>query len=219
MIWQCRRTAPLCEELRAQGLGALLHERTGLTIDPLFSATKIRWLLDQLDSGQERAEAGESASARRTAGWPGTWRAAPPHHRPLQRLADPAPGAPAPDWDNELLELFGVPRTVLPELAPSSGSRGTSVALGRLPADVPIASQIGDSHAALYGQAGFHPGSIKATYGTGSSLMTPTPRLVHSKQGLSSTLPGRPPGRHLRSRGQHPGHRRRRPVAGRASRA
>ena len=189
VIWQCRRTAPLCDELRARGREALLHERTGLTIDPLFSATKMRWLLDQLDRGPERAEAGEICFGT-TDAWV-AWNltggrvhvtdssnASRTQLLALRALA----------WDDELLAIFGVPRAALPDLAPSSGVRGRSVALGRLPAGVPIASQIGDSHAALYGQAGFHPGSIKATYGTGSSLMTPTPALVHSKHGLSSTV-------------------------------
>jgi glycerol kinase len=92
------------------------------------------------------------------------------------------------DWGEELLTLFDVPRGALPEVRPSSADFGLSVALGRLPAGVPIAALIGDSHAALFGQAGFHPGSVKATYGTGSSLMTPTPTPVLSKRGLSTTI-------------------------------
>jgi glycerol kinase len=189
VIWQCRRTAPLCEELRAQGHEALLHQRTGLTIDPLFSATKMRWLLDQLERGQARAEAGEICFGTTDAwvAWNLTGGAA--HVTDLSNASrTQLLGLRALTWDDELLGLFGVPRATLPDLAPSSGVRGHSVALGRLPADVPIASQVGDSHAALYGQAGFHPGSIKATYGTGSSLMTPTPALVHSQRGLSSTV-------------------------------
>jgi glycerol kinase len=187
--WQCRRTAPLCDELRASGREALLHERTGLTIDPLFSATKMRWLLDQLDRGHERAEAGEIQLGN-TDAWVAWNLAGGAIHVTDVSNASRTQllGLEAVDWDDELLGVFGVPRAVLPTLAPSSGVRGHSVALGRLPAGVPIASQIGDSHAALYGQAGFQPGSIKATYGTGSSLMTPTPGLVHSRHGLSSTV-------------------------------
>jgi len=92
------------------------------------------------------------------------------------------------DWGEDLLALFDVPRVTLPEVRPSSSDFGSSVALGRLPAGVPIVALIGDSHAALFGQAGFHPGSVKATYGTGSSLMTPTPAAVLSKRGLSTTI-------------------------------
>ncbi len=189
VVWQCRRTAPACDELRARGAGAMLEERTGLTIDPLFSATKMGWLLDQVDDGRKRAGDGKIrfgttdswVAWKLTGGEVHATDLSNASRTQLLGLSDLA-------WDDELIDLFGVPRAALPELAPSSGVRGQSIALGSLPAGVPIASQIGDSHAALYGQAGFHPGSIKATYGTGSSLMTPTPRLVHSDHGLSSTV-------------------------------
>jgi glycerol kinase len=92
------------------------------------------------------------------------------------------------DWSEDLLALFGVPRTALPDVRPSSADFGRSVALGRLPAGVPIVALIGDSHAALFGQAGFQHGAVKATYGTGSSLMAPIPTPVLSKQGLSTTI-------------------------------
>src|SRR5260370_38387293 len=92
------------------------------------------------------------------------------------------------DWGEDLLALFDVPRIALPEVRASSSHFGSSVALGCLPTGVPIAALIGDSHAALFGQAGFQPGSVKATYGTGSSLMTPTPAAVLSKHGLSTTI-------------------------------
>jgi glycerol kinase len=91
-------------------------------------------------------------------------------------------------WSDELLELFGVPQAALPDVRPSSAYFGSTVATGRLPAGIPIASMIGDSHAALFGQAGFVPGTVKATYGTGSSLMTPTPAPVLSQHGLSTTV-------------------------------
>ena len=189
VIWQCRRTAPLCDALRKEGHEALLHRRTGLTIDPLFSATKMRWLLDQVERGQERAETGEICFGNTDAwvAWNLTGGGAhvtdTSNASRTQLLA-----LETGSWDTELLGIFGVPRAALPEVSPSGGVRGRTVALGRLAAGVPLASQIGDSHAALYGQAGFAPGSIKATYGTGSSLMTPTPGLVHSEHGLSSTV-------------------------------
>jgi glycerol kinase len=188
VVWQCRRTAPLCDALRAQGREPLLHRRAGLTIDPLFSATKMRWLLDALDRGQERAEAGEICFGN-TDAWV-AWNLTGGVHVTDTSNASRTQllGLEAVAWDEELLGVFGIPRVALPDVAPSSGERGRSVAVGRLPAGVPLASQIGDSHAALYGQAGFHPGAIKATYGTGSSLMMPTPGLLHSPHGLSSTV-------------------------------
>jgi glycerol kinase len=91
-------------------------------------------------------------------------------------------------WSEELLQLFGVPKAAVPEVRPSHADFGSTVSIGRLPAGIPIASMIGDSHAALFGQAGFVPGTVKATYGTGSSLMTPTAAPVLSQQGLSTTI-------------------------------
>jgi glycerol kinase len=91
-------------------------------------------------------------------------------------------------WDPELLDIFGIPAAALPAVKPSSTIYGETVAGGSLPAGIPIASLIGDSHAALFGHAGFQPGAIKATYGTGSSLMTPVPEPIISQRGLSTTI-------------------------------
>ncbi|MDX2033469.1 MAG: glycerol kinase GlpK [Blastocatellia bacterium] len=189
VVWQCRRTAPFCEELRARGLERTLRERTGLTIDPLFSASKARWLLDNIAGARARAESGELCL-----GTMDSWvlwhltrgavhacdvtNASRTQLFDLRRLA----------WDEELLSLFDVPAAILPDVRSSSAVYGASVPLGRLPGGVPIAGLIGDSHAALYGQAGFQPGVVKATYGTGSSLMTRTAAPVISEHGLSTTI-------------------------------
>lgn len=189
VVWQCRRTAAFCEELRARGVSELLHQRTGLAVDPLFSASKLRWLLEQIPDGPARAAAGEIC-----AGTVDSWllwnltggrvhacdftNAARTQLLDLRRQA----------WDAELCALFDVPAAALPRLQPSSSHFGETVAAGRLPAGVPVAALIGDSHAALFGQGGFEPGAIKATYGTGSSLMMPTPAPVLSARGLSTTI-------------------------------
>jgi glycerol kinase len=187
--WQCQRTGPLCEELRAQGVEAHVQARTGLTLDPMFSATKMRWLLDQVEHGREQAEAGELCVGT-VDSWlcwqltGGTQHACDVTNAArtllfnLERLS----------WDEELLTLFGVPRAALPEVRPSAAIYGESVPCGSLPGGVPLATLIGDSHAALFGQAGFQAGAIKATYGTGSSLMTPLERLLISQRGLSTTV-------------------------------
>jgi glycerol kinase len=91
-------------------------------------------------------------------------------------------------WDPWLADAFGVPLAALPDIRPPSASFGETVAIGALPAGVPIGSLVGDSHAALFGQAGFQPGAIKATYGTGSSLMMPTPTMLTSEAGLAATV-------------------------------
>ena len=93
-------------------------------------------------------------------------------------------------WDAEALSIFGIPAAILPRIQPSSFLYGETVPVGSLPGGIPIASLIGDSHASLYGLGGFRPGSVKATYGTGSSLMTPTPAPIISEQGLSTTWRG-----------------------------
>lgn len=188
ITWQCRRSADFCRELVARGLEPFLRGRTGLTINPLFSAGKARWLLDQTPHGHARAAAGELCI-----GTVDSWvlwnltngavhatdmtNAARTQLFNLHTLA----------WDDELLDLFGVPRAALPEVRPSSALYGETIAPG-LPAGAPIAALIGDSHGALYGHAGFQPGAIKATYGTGSSLMTPMPTPIISQGGLSTTV-------------------------------
>ncbi|MCL4792966.1 MAG: glycerol kinase GlpK [Bryobacteraceae bacterium] len=188
VVWQCRRSAGFCAELKKRGLEPLLQQRTGLGIDPLFSASKLRWLLDSIPDGQSRAEAGELC-----AGTVDSWvlwnlsggavhacdasNAARTQLFDLRRLT----------WDSELLGVFNVPRAILPEVGRSSAVYGETSADG-LPSGVPIGSLIGDSHAALFGHAAFEPGSVKATYGTGSSLMTLTEEPVGSSRGLSTTI-------------------------------
>jgi glycerol kinase len=189
IVWQCRRTADFCSQLRVRGLEPFLKERTGLAIDPLFSASKMNWLLDHVAEGHKRAEQGELCL-----GTIDSWllwnltggkvhacdftNASRTQIFNIHKL----------DWDDDLLNLFDIPRVALPEVRPSQANFGNSIALGQLPAGVPIVALIGDSHAALFGQAGFLHGSVKATYGTGSSLMAPTPAAVLSKHGLSTTI-------------------------------
>lgn len=189
VIWQCRRTAPFCEELRARGLERTLRTRTGLTIDPLFSASKARWLLGNIAGARVKAEHGKLCLGTMDS-WVlwnltgGKVHACDVTNASRTQLFD----LHQLKWDAELLSLFDVPAAILPAVQPSSNIYGTSIRLGQLPEEVPIASLIGDSHAALYGQAGFQPGVVKATYGTGSSLMTPISTPSISEQGLSTTI-------------------------------
>jgi glycerol kinase len=188
IIWQCRRTSALCDALRRHGAETLVRSKTGLTLDPLFSASKIRWLLDHTPNGHARASAGELAAGtvdswvlwRLTAG---AVHACDRTNASRTGLCDLSSG----EWDDELLSLFGVPRPLLPSIRPSSSIVGETAGGGPLPAGVPIAALIGDSHAALFGHAAFRPGAVKATYGTGTSLMTPTAARV-DVSGLSTTV-------------------------------
>lgn len=189
VIWQCQRGAALCQQLAAQGLEPMLRQRTGLTIDPMFSASKMRWLLDNTPNGHQRAEAGELCLGTIDS-WVlfnlsgGRLHACDLTNASRTQLLN----LHTLQWDDELLALFNIPAAALPQVNPSSTIYGQSAAVGVLPAGIPIASLIGDSHAALFGHAGFQPGAIKATYGTGSSLMTPTAAPVISQHGLSTTI-------------------------------
>jgi glycerol kinase len=189
VVWQCHRSAAICNEVKARDLGAFLQERTGLQIDPMFSASKIRWLLDHVPDGQARAANAELGAGNVDA-WllwnltGGTVHATDmtnASRTQLMSLADLA-------WDAEALDIFGIPIAILPRIRPSSFLFGETIPVGGLPGGIPIASLIGDSHASLYGLGGFRPGSVKATYGTGSSLMTPTAAPIISEQGLSTTI-------------------------------
>ncbi len=194
IVWQCRRTVDFCETLKAQGLESLIQARTGLQVDPMFSASKFRWLLGQTARGQARAEAGELCLGNVDAWllWHLTGGAV--HATDLTNASrTQLLNLQTLDWDDELLALFGVPRAALPTLRPSGALFGATVPValpggGLLPSGIPIAGMIGDSHASLYGLGGFRPGSVKATYGTGTSLMTPTPTAVPSAHGLSTTV-------------------------------
>jgi len=189
IVWQDRRTAPLCEELRARGAEPLVRETTGLLLDPYFSGTKIAWLLDNVAGARERAERGELAFGTVDAWlvWNLTQGAA--HvtdytNASRTLLFDLA----KLDWSDELLALLRVPRTMLPRALPSLGAFGAA-APEWLGAALPIAGIAGDQQAALVGQAGFARGIAKNTYGTGSFLVLNTgAEIVRSRSGLIATV-------------------------------
>ena len=189
IVWQCRRTADFCSQLRARGLEQFLKERTGLGIDPLFSASKMNWLLDHIAEGHKRAEQGELCLGTIDSWLLWNLTGGKVHACDFTNASRTQVfNIHKLDWDDDLLNLFSISRAALPEARPSQASFGNSIASGLLPAGVPVVALIGDSHAALFGQAGFLHGSVKATYGTGSSLMAPIPAAVLSKHGLSTTI-------------------------------
>ena len=193
IVWQDRRAAPLCEELRAAGLEPLVRERTGLLVDAYFSATKVRWLLDNVPDARRRADAGEllfgtidswllwklTDGAVHATDWTNAGRTMLFNIRELT-------------WDGALLDELDVPSALLPDVRPSSGIFGeldgpARDALGGVA--VPIAGVAGDQHAALFGQACYEPGMSKNTYGTGSFLLLNTgPRAAESTRGLLTTV-------------------------------
>ncbi len=198
VVWQDRRTADRCRRLAADGAGDLVAERTGLRLDPYFSATKIAWILDRVEGARARAEAGELAFGTvdswlitRLTG--GRVHATDATNASRTSLCDIRRGA----WDEELLRLFGVPAAVLPEIKECVDDYGETDAelFGR---PLPIRGVAGDQHAALIGQCGFTEGDIKSTYGTGAFVLVNTgeaPRPSASR--LLTTLAYRLDGRSI----------------------
>ncbi|UYG05656.1 glycerol kinase GlpK [Halomonas sp. LR3S48] len=174
IVWQDRRTADLCQQMRDQGGSALVQERAGLLIDPYFSATKLAWLLDNVEGARERAERGELAFGtvdsyllwRLTGGQVHATDATNASRTMLFNIH-------TQQWDEELLSLFDIPSGLLPEVRDSSDDFGTAQAEW-LGAELPIGGVVGDQQAALVGQACFEPGMGKSTYGTGCFMIVNT---------------------------------------------
>jgi glycerol kinase len=195
IVWQDRRTADFCRQHQADELW--LTERTGLVLDPYFSATKLRWLLEQDAAVRRRAEAGELAAgtidsfliARLTGGRAHATDATNASRTLLLNLH-------TGQWDDELCRFFGVPRPLLPEVKPSAADFGVTAGLGFLPDGLPIGGVAGDQQAALFGQCAFAAGEAKCTYGTGAFfLLHVGDRPVPSKHRLLTTLAANPDGR------------------------
>jgi glycerol kinase len=188
IVWQDRRTAEACERLRRAGEEAWVRAKTGLVLDPYFSATKLAWLLEHVPGARARAAAGELAFGTidswlvwKLSG--GRLHLTDPSNASRTLLFDIARGA----WDDDLLRLFGVPRECLPEVRPSSGVFGDT-APHLLGAAIPIAGVAGDQQAALFGQGCHRAGMAKNTYGTGCFLLLNTgTEPIASTQGLVTT--------------------------------
>jgi glycerol kinase len=177
VVWQSRQTADICQEIRENGLEPMITERTGLVVEPYFPGSKVKgigdlvfgtidtWMLYKLTGGEVHAT--EPTNACRTLLYD------------IRSLA----------WDTELLEIFGVPEGMLPEVKPSSGVFGTTVPAGALPGGVPVAGIAGDQQAALYGQGCWQPGMVKNTYGTGCFVIVNTgSEMQRSCCGLLTTV-------------------------------
>ena len=196
IVWQCRRTASFCEGLRKKGLEPMVRDRTGLVLDPYFSASKFRWLLNHIEGARGRARRGEIAAGtidsyllyRLSGGAVHATEVSNASRTSLMNLQ-------TLDWDPELLKLFNVPKTLLPEIIPSSGDLGRTQGVPGLPDGVPISGIAGDQQSALFGQAGFHRGAAKCTFGTGSFILMNTGQdRMHSDAGLLSTVAWQLPG-------------------------
>ena len=189
LVWQSTGTAPICEKLKARGLEPLIHEKTGLILNPYFSASKYRYLLDKLQLQKQaenkkitlatvdtfllwmltdkRVTSTDASNASRTS---------------LMNLD-------TLQWDNELLEIFNIPKAALPSITSNAAILGHTGNVPGLPDNIPITAAAGDQQAALFGHAAFNEGEAKCTFGTGSFLLVNTgEKIPHSKHGLIATL-------------------------------
>jgi glycerol kinase len=184
IVWQCRRTADRCDELKGQGLAEFIQARTGLVIDAYFSATKIQWFLKNLPGVRERAERGEILFCNVDAWllWKltnGRVHATDFSNASRTMLFN----INTLDWDDELLRIFNIPRSMLPDVYPSTN------VFGHTDDGIPIAGVAGDQQAALFGQACFQPGMTKVTYGTGAFVLMNVGREpVVARHGLLTTV-------------------------------
>ena len=190
IVWQCRRTSEICDELKEKGYEKLIKDKTGLILDAYFSATKIKWILDNIEGAREKAENGELLF-----GTVDTWliwnltrgkvhvtdytNAARTMLYNIKELK----------WDDEILEILDIPKSMLPDVKPSSYIYGHTDEGMLSGAQIPIAGCAGDQQAALFGQTCFEEGSAKNTYGTGCfMLMNTGENIVESKHGLLTTI-------------------------------
>jgi glycerol kinase len=190
IVWQDRRTAERCAELKAAGKEARVKQLTGLTIDPYFSGTKVGWMLSNISSLAAPARAGQLAFGtidsylvwRLTGGAVHATDVTNASRTLLYDINELA-------WSDELLELLGIPRALLPQVVASSGPIGATKGVPGLPDGIPIAGIAGDQQSALFGQACFTPGDAKCTYGTGAFILMNTgDKPVASRSGLLTTV-------------------------------
>lgn len=189
IVWQCRRTAPICDDLKARGLADSIKDKTGLVVDAYFSGTKIAWILENVPGTREKAEKGDLLFGnidtwliwKLTGGKTHTTDYSNASRTMIYNIHDL-------DWDDDILEELKIPRVMLPEALPSSYEYGQTDA-EVFGAEVPIAGDAGDQQAALFGQACFEPGMAKNTYGTGCfMLMNTGEKAVPSETGLLTTI-------------------------------
>ncbi len=189
IVWQCRRTADICDELKNAGHETLFKKSTGLVLDAYFSGTKVKWLLDNVPGAKERAKKGEILF-----GTIDTWL--------IYKLSNGEShvtdytnasrtlmfNIETREWDSQILDILGVPEKILPEVKDSASLFGYTSEKLPLERKIPITGVAGDQQAALFGQGCTKPGMAKNTYGTGCFLLSVTDGIVHSEKGLLTTI-------------------------------
>ena len=189
IVWQCRRTAEYCEDLANQGLEMLIKSKTGLLLDPYFSATKVTWILDNVEGARERAERGELCFGTIDSWLIWNLTSGKVHATDYSNASRTMLfNIKTLDWDDDLLKIFNIPRSMLPKVCPSSHIYGyTDPKI--LGASVAIGGVAGDQQAALFGQCRFGEGELKNTYGTGAFLLMNTGESPYmTENGLITTI-------------------------------
>lgn len=190
IVWQSRQTFEICEELKAMGFSERFREKTGLLIDPYFSGTKVKWILDHVEGAREKAERGELLFGTIDSWLVWKLSGGRAHITDYSNASRTLMfNIHELSWDDELLEILTVPRSMLPEVRPSSEVYATTVDYHFFGQEVPIAGVAGDQQAALFGQACFQEGMAKNTYGTGCfMLMNTGDKAIASQHGLLTTI-------------------------------
>jgi len=189
IVWQCRRTAPICDELKAKGLSEVIRNKTGLVIDAYFSGTKIKWILDNVEGVREKAKKGEVLFGNIDTWLIWNLTGGKVHVTDYSNASRTMLfNINSLEWDKDILKELDIPENILPKVCPSSYVYGyTSKDIFGV--EIPISGDAGDQQAALFGQACFLPGMAKNTYGTGCfMLMNTGEKLVHSNNGLLTTI-------------------------------
>ena len=189
IVWQCRRTADMCAKFTQQGLEKFFSDKTGLVIDPYFSATKVKWILDNVDGARERANKGELLFGTVDSWLIWNLTGGKVHATDYTNASRTMMfNIHTLEWDEEILGLLGIPKCMLPKVVDCSGVIGTTEK-SFFGAEIKICGSAGDQQAALFGQCCFHKGDVKNTYGTGGFLLMNTGKEpVKSRSGLLTTI-------------------------------
>ncbi len=190
IVWQCRRTTDFCEQLKSDGNEKLVKRKAGLVLDPYFSASKFRWLLNNTRGVGAKLKAGRVAAGTIDSYLIWQLSGGNAHVTDVSNASRTSlMNLKSCTWDRELMQLFEVPEGILPDIAASSGRLATTRGVPGLPDGIPISGVAGDQQAALFGQACFAQGDAKCTFGTGSFILMNTgAELLHSRSGLLTTV-------------------------------
>ncbi|PGV49388.1 glycerol kinase GlpK [Bacillus sp. AFS037270] len=189
IVWQCRRTSDMCEELKEQGYETIIQSKTGLKADPYFSASKVKWILDHVKGVKDRAKEGKLLLGTIDSWLIWKLTGGKVHVTDFSNASRTLLfNIHTLQWDDELLHLFDIPREMLPEVKDSNELFGVTEDPSLPFKALPISGVIGDSQGALFGQKCFEPGMAKATYGTGTSVLMQTGEMVDGTNGLVTSI-------------------------------